>query len=103
MPRERAPGKALKSSLVNSADDQVVNIGTSGGNAVRTVGSPWAEQLLILHRQVRSAVAKAKRAGTGSKNAKGDDVKLFDLTANDAAFAVLQKLRAPLVVDSDQA
>ena len=35
----------------------------------------------MLHRQVRSAGAKADRAGTGSKNAKGDDVKRFDLVA----------------------
>ena len=56
----------------------------------------------MLHRQVRSAVAKADRVGTGSKNAKGDDVKLFDLAANDAALAVLRKLQLPVVVDSEE-
>ncbi len=56
----------------------------------------------MLHRQVRSAVAKADRVGTGSKNAKGDDVKLFDLAANDAALAVLRKLQLPVVVNSEE-
>ena len=102
MPRERAPREALKSSLVNSADDRVVNIAPCAGNAVGTVGLPWAERLLVLHRQVRSAVAKAGSAGIGSKNAKGDDVKLFDLAANDAAFAVLQNLRVQMAVDSEE-
>jgi myo-inositol-1(or 4)-monophosphatase len=58
--------------------------------------------LLVLHRQVRSAVAKADRAGTGSKNAKGDDVKRFDLVANDAAVAALWKIQLPVVVDSEE-
>ncbi len=56
----------------------------------------------MLHRQVQSAVAKTDRAGTGSKNAKGDDVKRFDLVANDAALAVLQELQLPVVVDSEE-
>ena len=56
----------------------------------------------MLHRHVRSVVAKADRAGTGSRNAKGDDVKVFDLAANDAALAVLRKLQLPVVVDSEE-
>jgi len=64
--------------------------------------SPWVERLLVLHRQVRSAVAKSDRAGTGSKNAKGDDVKLFDLAANDAALDILRDLQLPLIVDSEE-
>ncbi len=56
----------------------------------------------MLHRQVRNAVAKAGRAGTGSKNAKGDDINLFDLAANDAALDVLRKLQLPVVVDSEE-
>ncbi len=56
----------------------------------------------MLHRQVRSAVVKADHAGTGSRNAKGDDVKRFDLAANDAALAVLQKLQLPVIVDSEE-
>jgi myo-inositol-1(or 4)-monophosphatase len=92
----------LKPSLVNSADDQAANIGPGGGAIARTVDSPWAERLLMLHRQVRSAVAKADRAGTGTKNAKGDDVKLFDLAANDAALAVFRKLKLSAIVDSEE-
>ena len=56
----------------------------------------------MLHRQVRSAVAKSDRAGTGSKNAKGDDVKLFDLAANVAALDVLREFQQPLIVDSEE-
>ena len=56
----------------------------------------------MLHRQVRSAVAKSDRAGTGSKNAKGDEVKLFDLAANDAALDVLREFQQPLIVDSEE-
>jgi len=80
----------------------VANIGSGGGSTARTVDSPWVERLFMLHRQVRSAVAKAGRAGTGSKNAKGDDVKRFDLVANDAALAVLRELQLPVVVDSEE-
>ena len=56
----------------------------------------------MLHRQVRRAVTKTDRAGTGSKNAKGDDVKRFDLVANDAALVVLKELQVSLVVDSEE-
>ncbi len=56
----------------------------------------------MLHRQVRDAVAKSGRAGIGSRNAKGDDVKLFDLAANDAALAALRTLQLPVVVDSEE-
>ena len=48
--------------------------------------------MLMLHRQVRSAATKADCILTGSKNAKGDDVKRCDLVANDAALAILRKL-----------
>ena len=47
-------------------------------------------------------VTKAGCADAGVKNAKGDDVKSFDLTANDAALFVLRKLELPLVVDSEE-
>jgi myo-inositol-1(or 4)-monophosphatase len=60
------------------------------------------ERLLMLHRQVRRAVVKADRAGTGFRNAKGDDVKRFDLVANDAALVVLEELQLSLVVDSEE-
>jgi len=88
---------------VNKSDCQIANNGPDGGNTARIVAQqPWAERLLLLHRQVRSAVAKADRAGTGSKNAKGDGVKHFDLAANDAALAVLEEFKLSLVVDSEE-
>ena len=88
---------------MNKSDCQIANNGPDGENTARIVAQqPWAERLLLLHRQVRSAVAKADRAGTGSKNAKGDGVKHFDLAANDAALAVLEEFKLSLVVDSEE-
>jgi myo-inositol-1(or 4)-monophosphatase len=52
---------------------------------------------------VRSAVQNCGREDAGRANAKGDDVKVFDLVANDAAIAVLEKSAVPLVVDSEEA
>ena len=87
---------------MNSLAGQAANNGPGGGNTIRTVDSPWVERLLTLHRQVRSAVAKAGLEAIGSKNPKGDDVKRFDLAANDAALAVLRRLQVPVVVDSEE-
>ena len=64
--------------------------------------SPWVAWLLMLHVQVRKAVAKTGRAGAGTKNAKSDEVKLFDLAANDAALGVLREFQRPVVVDSEE-
>ncbi len=102
MPAANPEWRQLEQSPVNSFDSQVANNGPGSGNTGRTVDSPWVERLLMLHRQVRSAVAKADRAGTGFKNAKGDDIKSFDLAANDAALAALRKLQLPVVVDSEE-
>ena len=92
----------LKRSPVNRVDGQVIDNAPGEVSTVRNVDSPWVERLLMLHRQVRSAVVKADRAGTGSKNAKGDDVKRFDLVANDAALVVLKELQLSLRVDSEE-
>ena len=102
MPMKRPVRNALKRSLVNSAGGQAANTGPGNVDTARTVPSPWLERLLLLHRQVRSAILKADRAGTGFKNAKGDDVKLFDIVANDAALAVLEEFQLPLVVQSEE-
>ena len=83
-------------------DGQVIDNALGDVSTARSVDSHWVERLLMLHRQVRSAVAKSDRAGTGSKNAKGDDVKLFDLAANDAALDVLREFQQPLIVDSEE-
>ena len=66
------------------------------------MASPWAERLVMLHLQVRSAATKADCIVTGSKNAKGDDVKRCDLVANDAALAILRELKLSVVVDSEE-
>ena len=87
---------------MNNLGCQVANNGPGGGNTTRTVDSPWVERLLTLHRQVKDAVAKAGLNAIESKNAKGDDVKRFDLAANDAALAVLRRLQLPVVVDSEE-
>ena len=88
---------------MNSSDSQPTNNnGPDIGNNAWTAAAPWVERLLTLHRQVRRAVAKADRSGTGSKNAKGDDVKRFDLVANDAALNVVQEFQLPVVVDSEE-
>ena len=75
---------------------------TMGNNIVSTMDSPWPERFLTLHTQVNDMVTKASCAGAGVKNAKGDHVKSFDLTANDAALLVLRKLQLPLVVESEE-
>ncbi len=87
---------------MNRGDGQVIDDAPGDVSNARTKDSPWVERLLMLHRQVRSAVAKSDRAGTGSRNAKGDDVKSFDLAANDAALNVLKELQLSLVVDSEE-
>ena len=76
--------------------------GPAGGNIVLTTDSAWAERLLMLHHQVRDAVMGSGRAESGARNAKGDDVKLFDLAADDRALAVLRKLKLPLILDSEE-
>ena len=68
----------------------------------RTENVSWSGILGTLHQSIRKAVLDAGRAGTGSRNAKGDDVKLFDLAANDAALDVLRELQLPVVVDSEE-
>ena len=87
---------------VISSHSQTADNGPGGEDNARIADSPWVERLLTLHRQVRRAVAEADRAGTGSKNAKGDEVKRFDLVANDAALNVLRELQLPVVVDSEE-
>ena len=61
------------------------------------------ELLLALHCQVRNALAKAGRGSTGATNPKGDEVKVFDLAANDAAVACLKAAAVPLIVQSEEA
>ena len=64
----------------------------------RTTNVSWIDILSALHQSVRTAVLDAGREAIGTKNAKGDDVKVFDLTAEDAALAVLGALQPPIPV-----
>ncbi len=77
--------------------------GLNGGPAARTRGVSWTDALITLHREVRAAVLGCGREETADVNAKGDEVKAFDLAANDAAIAVLEKSAVPLVVYSEEA
>ena len=92
-----------KRPWVNSITTRPAIVGSGGKVAARTGNPPWAELLVGLHRRVRRAVSGCGRGGAGGTNAKGDDVKLFDLAANGAAVAVLRKFAAPLIVDSEEA
>ncbi len=71
--------------------------------AVRTADLPWSDRLLALHHAVRVVVLQSGRGSVGVANAKGDDVKLFDLAADDAAIAFLETLAVPLIIDSEEA
>ena len=68
----------------------------------RTENVSWSVILSALHHSVRKAVGDADCEAIGVKNAKGDDVKRFDLVANDTALAVLRELTLPVVVDSEE-
>jgi len=97
-PKRRHP----KRSLVIRVDGRVVNDALGSIHPAQSVDSPWVERLLMLHRRVRDAVKESERAASGTRNSKGDDVKLFDLAANDAALDFLRKLQLPVVVDSEE-
>ena len=68
----------------------------------RTANVSWTDILGTLHQSVRKAVLDAGREATGTRNAKGDEVKVFDLAAEDAALAVLRRLQPPILVDSEE-
>ncbi len=94
--------RSLKRAAVSRSASQAAHNGLAGGTIGPTTDSPWVERLLMLHRRVRDAVMESGREGSGAKNPKGDDVKLFDLAANDAALGVLRKLQLSIVVDSEE-
>ena len=102
MPEKPPAREPLKPGAVSKPGSQPPGNGLAGGNIVPSMDSPWVERLLTLHLEVRRAVAKAGRASAGTKNPKGDDVKLFDLDAHDAALGVLSGFQLPLVVESEE-
>ncbi len=68
----------------------------------RTANVSRIDMLSALHQTVRKAVLDAGREAIGTRNAKGDDVKVFDLAAEDAALAILRELQPPILVDSEE-
>ena len=76
--------------------------GADGDAATRSKGNSWTHTLIMFHREVREAVLNCGRGKTGDVNAKGDDVRAFDLVADDAAIAVLERSSLPLVIDSEE-
>jgi myo-inositol-1(or 4)-monophosphatase len=99
---KKPTGGYLKRPRVNRGERQIIDSTPGDLVAARSVDSPWVEHLLLLHRRVRAGVAAANRVGTGSKNAKGDDVKRFDLAADEAALAALLELPLPVVAVSEE-
>ena len=57
----------------------------------------WVDTLVTLHRAVRSAGLNSGRRTVGLTNAKGDNVKVFDIAANNAAVTFLENLSVPLL------
>ena len=88
-------------SLVNEPAGR--QAGADGDAATRSKEISWTHTLITLHREVREAVRGCERGKTGDVNAKGDDVRAFDLVADDAAIAVLERSSLPLVIDSEEA
>ena len=68
----------------------------------RSPQQPWTDLLVALHSEVRRVVQGSDRGAAGRTNAKGDDVRLFDLAANAAAVDVLKDSPVPLVIDSEE-
>ncbi len=52
---------------------------------------------------MRAAVVNSGRERAGVTNPKGDEVKVFDLAANDAAVSYLERLPEPLIIESEEA
>jgi myo-inositol-1(or 4)-monophosphatase len=74
----------------------------SGAVTARSPQQPWTDLLVALHSEVRRVVQGCDRGAAGRTNAKGDDVRLFDLAANAAAVDVLKDSPVPLVIDSEE-
>ena len=101
--------RAVKPELEDSACDRRApggRHGTTGTASRRVRGSVerwWPDTLIALHQAVRSAVIDSRREPAGVVNAKADEVKVFDLAANDAAVTFLKGLFLPLIIDSEEA
>ena len=74
----------------------------SGAVTGQSPQQPWRDLFVALHSEVRRVVRGCDRRAAGRTNAKGDDVRLFDLAANAAAVDVLKDSPVPLVIDSEE-
>ncbi len=63
----------------------------------------WPERLHDLLAGVRRAVASLPAVDLGRRNAKGDEVKNFDLAADRAIVEHLESLAVPLVLETEEA
>lgn len=100
-------GKNLKKEYskrwpVNKSASKVLTNASGGKKNTWSFDSAWIERLLMLHHRVRDAVTESGREAIGSSNAKGDDVKQFDLAANEAALSLFLELQVPVVIDSEE-
>ncbi len=95
-------GRCLQPLRESSSASQQ-NAGDPGGAATdRIPQQPWTDLLAALHSEVRRVVQGCDRGAAGRTNAKGDDVRQFDLAANAAALGVLKDSSVPLVIDSEE-
>ena len=88
--------KALNSPANRDALDAQRHVAFSRPEVV------WPGRLIALHRVVRSVILSSGREAAGTTNTKGDDVKVFDLAANQAALNFLERLGLPLVIESEE-
>lgn len=72
------------------------------GDAAAVPGAAWAIRLAALHRDVNQAVLASAKAGSGTRNAKGDAVGRYDIAADEAARAHLESWDVPLILDSEE-
>ncbi len=95
---DRCLGPLRESSSANQR-----GTGDPGGAATARIPQPpWTDLLAALHGEVRRIVQGGDRGTAGRTNAKGDDVRVFDLAANAAALDVLKDTPVPLVIDSEE-
>ncbi len=95
-------GRYLGPLRESSSDSQQGTGEPSGAATARSPQQPWTDLLVALHSEVRRVVQGCDRGAAGRTNAKGDDVRLFDLAANAAAVDVLKDSPVPLVIDSEE-
>ncbi len=87
-------------SPVNEPAGRQAGAGDGAGDATRSKKIAWTHTLIMLHREVREAVLGCGRGKTGDVNPKGDDVKAFDLVADDAMLERAAELLSDRGIDA---